>query len=557
VKVNPNLANMTPEDNAKYPDVCGYNNGADPRFPDGQPWMCQYLKELPVHGTTFNWSAFVQDSWSILPNLTVNAGLRYEQQYLGFSQEIQDTIDPVTGNSIGSNALELKSLIAPRIGLIYDWTKEGRSKVYGNWGRFYESIPMDINLRSFGGEQTYDSYWTWSDTSLGGGPASQCGNFTPTDPNDPRLPSLPQNCPQQPSADGSLTPDGGDAQFGFGSPAYGIPPGVTLVMPGIKPQYMDEIVLGVEYEVLEDLRLGVSFQNRRLGRVIEDMSTDGAVTYFLANPGEFDSDEEAKMVSQIAAMPAGMTKDQLQARLDAFRQVRKFDKPTRDYNAVQLTAAKRFSRAFMVQGSYTYSQLKGNYPGLFSPDTGQLDPNITSQYDLIELLANRYGSLPADRPHSFKLDGYYTFDLAKAGRITAGARFRGQSGSPINTLGRHPLYGRMESYLIPRGTNGRTDFQANADLHFAYGRKIGNMDLEVYFELFNIFNTQEQTGVDAEYTQSRSNPISGGTVEDLPYLQLLASGAGTGNLVTKKLNYKNTTARAAALAGRLGVTLTF
>ena len=30
--------------------------------------------------------------------------------------------------------------------------EEGRSKVYAHWGRFYESIPMDINDRSFGGE---------------------------------------------------------------------------------------------------------------------------------------------------------------------------------------------------------------------------------------------------------------------------------------------------------------------------------------------------------------------------------------------------------------------
>src|SRR5262249_45436580 len=157
------------------------------------------------------------------------------------------------------------------------------------------------------------------------------------------------NCPQQPSADGSVQPDLGDSQFGFGSPTFGIPPGVTLVVPGIKPQYLDELVLGVEYEVLEDLRVGVSYQNRRLGRVIEDMSTAGATTYSPPTPGASASDEEPKMAHKIAAMPMGMTRDQLQARLDAFRQVRQFDKPTRDYNAVQITAAKRFSRNFMVQ----------------------------------------------------------------------------------------------------------------------------------------------------------------------------------------------------------------
>ena len=50
---------------------------------------------------------------------------------------------------------------SPRLGLLYDWTKQGRSKVYGSWGRFYESVPMDINERAFGGEvsllQRYDA----------------------------------------------------------------------------------------------------------------------------------------------------------------------------------------------------------------------------------------------------------------------------------------------------------------------------------------------------------------------------------------------------------------
>ena len=52
---------------------------------------------------------------------------------------------------------------APRVGLLYDWTKEGRSKIYAHWGRFYESIPMDINDRSFGGEVTYEQLFASKD----------------------------------------------------------------------------------------------------------------------------------------------------------------------------------------------------------------------------------------------------------------------------------------------------------------------------------------------------------------------------------------------------------
>src|SRR5262249_7857762 len=118
---------------------------------------------------------------------------------------------------------------------------------------------------------------------------------------------------------------------------------------------------------------------------------------------------------------------------------------------VQLTASKRFSRNFFVQGSYTYSRLQGNYPGLFQSESGQLDPNITSQYDLIELLGNRFGTLPGDRPHQVKLDGYYTFDFGKAGRRTGAPRPPATAGTPARALAPPPPLGHARVVGPPAG----------------------------------------------------------------------------------------------------------
>ncbi len=511
-------------------DVCGFDD-------NGAPIRCAYLTRQPVHTTTFNWAAFLQDSWSILPNLTLNAGLRYEQQRISYADGFRGTPDPVAGGTF--DALSLTGLFAPRVGLIYDWTKEGRSKVFANWGRFYESVPMDINVRSFGGEELYFNFWDWG---------SQCGGPS-QDPRDPRLPSLPGGCPRSPAV---MAPAYGDYLLGGNSARYGIPSGINLVTPGLKPQYMDEFVVGAEYEVLADLRLGVSYQNRRLGRVIEDTSPDGGRTYIISNPSEFDAGEEQKLLAAIQSMPEGPTRKALISRLQLFRDTRRFDQPSRVYQALQITATKRFSRAFYMQGSYTYSSLRGNYPGLLSPDNGQLDPNISSQYDLFELLANRYGPLPADRPHSVKLDGYYTFDLGKAGSVTTGARFSALSGSPIGVLGRHALYGPKEAFVLPRGSGGRTAFQTQADLHVAYGRKIGGIEAQVYVDLLNVFNNQVETAVDEEYTTDAVHPVTGGDANDLRYARAI-SGAP----LTRKLNYGNTTVRSAPLTGRIGLMLTF
>src|SRR6185503_12554919 len=74
----------------------------------------------------------------------------------------------------------------------------------------------------------------------------------------------------------------------------------VLVAPGIKAQYMDESLLGGEIALGNNVVLGAVLQYRRLGRVIEDVSTDGANTYLIANPGEWSQAEEEKLLHEIA-----------------------------------------------------------------------------------------------------------------------------------------------------------------------------------------------------------------------------------------------------------------
>ena len=43
--------------------------------------------------------------------------------------------------------------VAPRIGFVWDPTNTGRSKVFAQYGRFYQSVPLNINVHAFGNEQ--------------------------------------------------------------------------------------------------------------------------------------------------------------------------------------------------------------------------------------------------------------------------------------------------------------------------------------------------------------------------------------------------------------------
>ena len=514
-------------------------------------FVCDYLSGTrgspgtQLTGNTFNWSAFLRDSWQILPNLTLNAGLRYEEQRLRYASFMQHTVDALTQRTLGKNAMTLPNMWAPRIGAIYDWTQEGRSKVYANWGRFYESIPMDINDRSFGGEVQYVQTFITA--------GSGCGNM-----KDSRIGGKNgENCILDPNMPA-------DTEKLIG--ASGV-----LIAPGIQPQYLDEFVAGVEYEVIDDLKVGLSYQNRVLGRVIEDVSTDGANTYLIANPGEWSSAEERKLEALIESTDIPGIKQRLQNELELFRGIRIFDRPRRDYNALQLTVTRKFSKQLYLQGSYTYSKVTGNYPGLISYDNGQIDPNISSQYDLIELLANRQGALPLDRPHYVKLDGYYVFDLRKLGALVLGARVRAFSGIPENALAAHFIYGPDESFLLPRGALGRTSFDHGVDLHVEYQRQIGkafdkNLSLSVYVDLFNVYDHQGVFRIDQTYgppvslggSLQNANPISGGSYEDLLWVrQIDSKGNEQPTPIGRNPNFGNPTRRYPPAYARIGARLVF
>ncbi len=486
---------------------------------------CSYLEQDNVRGRTLSTAVFLRDSWQPMPNLTFNVGLRYEEQRLRYAEALRGTVDPFTGNPLGTNAMVLDGMWAPRAGVVYDWTQEGRSRAFAHWGRFYEAIPMDINNRSFGGETLYEQRYT----------LEQCG------PSDPGT-GMPRGggC--------SGTPASGESVYGSG----------VLVAPDIKAQYMDEWLAGAEMEIIDDTTLGIALQRRSLGRILEDLSVDGAQTYILANPGEWSAGAERDLEAQIAAAaPEDVAR--LTAQLEQFRAIRGFDKPRRDYTAVQLTGSRRQGRNLLIQASYTYSRLRGNYPGLYSADNGQVDPNISSQFDLIELLANRDGPLPADRPHYLKLDGYWTKLVGKANAVTTGLRVRVLSGTPVSALARHHRYGPDESFLLPRGAMGRGEVDWGIDLHLGMSRKLSEtMELELYADLFNLVDRQGVFEVVQRYTDDPANPIVGGAYPDLVFAKKQdTSGVETSDPLTRYPGFGAPAIRYAPLSARLGARLTF
>ncbi|HEX3554788.1 MAG TPA: TonB-dependent receptor, partial [Thermoanaerobaculia bacterium] len=190
------------------------------------------LTAAPQHK---NSTAYLQDRWSVLPNLTLNLGVRWDRQQIIDAQ--------------GTQQIDLKKDFAPRFGLIWDpggnSGKGGRSKLYLSYGRYYEQIPMDLVIRSFSFERQ-----------------ARIFNYSPT----------------------STAPDpGAESDIGLTSAIFG---GFTEPAdPNLRNQYINEYILGYDREVRPDLALGIKGIYRNYGEVIEDFLCRSDGTYCIGNPG--------------------------------------------------------------------------------------------------------------------------------------------------------------------------------------------------------------------------------------------------------------------------------
>jgi hypothetical protein len=222
-----------------------------------------------------------------------------------------------------------------------------------------------------------------------------------------------------------------------------------------------------------------------MNHAVEDMSRDEAQTYFIGNPGY------------------GIASD--------------FPKAVRDYDSFAVFFEKAFGNQWLAQASYTVSYLRGNLAGLFRPETGQLDPNINSDFDLISLLPNRVGALPSDRTHSLKVFGAKEFTLPGQVSISVGGSYTARSGTPVNVLGSHPQYLAGEVFILPRGDGGRTPWVHSIDTNVTAGFSLGKGKAVAFgLDVFNIFNFQSAIGVDQNYTFADVRPIANGKTSDLP-----------------------------------------
>jgi len=407
---------------------------------------------------------FVQDTWKVGDRLTINPGIRYEQEKL--AGEIIDDF-------------QLKNNWAPRIGATYDPFGDGKTKLFGNFGVFYSRVPNDLAARAL----SSDNGVTRADFFDAG---------------------LTQPIPAGVATVNPVTGATTTTHFGLA----GV--GADVIDPNAKLSYVREFVAGFEREILPNTTAGIRYIHRSIPRVLEDVANCPVVAYLLPDTQDACSTVEYILTNPTSATPINPA---LLAVAPEFNSVR-FDNPSHKYDAVEFTLNRRFSNNWSGIASYRWSRLRGNFEGFYRDDNGQSDPSITSLYDFptndptytslgaaqgfegdIRFLGQE-GILPLDRPHQFKLFGNYAFPMG----LSIGVGFNAVSGKPLTSLASNPYYtnggeipmtARGAGFQTVDGFKTRTPFQTQFDAQLAYIVKLGGVrQLTLLADIFNLFNQQ-------------------------------------------------------------------
>ncbi|HEU4926037.1 MAG TPA: carboxypeptidase regulatory-like domain-containing protein [Vicinamibacterales bacterium] len=387
---------------------------------------------------------FVQDAWTINNKLTINAGIRTEREqvpYYAPGENVDGVVLPATGIEFG-----YADKMAPRVGFAYDLRGDGRTKAFASWGIFYDIFKLELPRGSFGGDRWLEYYYTLDTFDW---------------PNLLASASCPPACP------GTLMRTTDFRHISVGSSA---------IEPDLKPMKQQEATAGIEHQINAVMSASIRYVHKQIDRAIEDTQTatldaDGNEIYIIANPGEGLASPAFRDANGnvLATVP----------------------KPVRDYDSLEFALEKRLANRWFLRGSYLWSRLHGNYPGLSQSDeNGRTSPNVGRLYDYPMMMFGDggqpvYGPLPTDRPNQFKAQFIYQAPFG----TSLGLNQYVASGLPVTReIGVYPGNNLPVQYL-GRGSDGRTPTYSQTDMVVQHDfRLAGDRRLQLSFNVLNLFN---------------------------------------------------------------------
>jgi hypothetical protein len=368
-------------------------------------------------------SFFAQDTFR-LHKFTFNLGLRMEQ-WKHFASE-------------GTKIFTFDWSVAPRLSAVYDVMGNGRQKAFAYYGRYYD--PIRTNMTAFAGsisgrvreEQVFANN-QWVTYRVRGGSVAQ------------------------------------DA----------------FIAPTTKTPYTDDITVGYQADLGQQVTAEVSYTNRKTRDILEDYDHN---LYSVAYPGDPTAAGTFYLPPSYFGYTTFPTANFFIATLKDSK---------RDYNGIELTVRKRYSGKWQGLASYTYNNAKGN---------SNSDSNADFQGDVLWLDPNapfQYGKQPGSIVHLFKMGGSY--DLPKGFQLGAG--YRWNSGTiasktfaasgrnlPVRVPVAYEFNGVSQRWLAEDSVGSLTNPSwGQFDLRFQYVTRVQKAKIEAFVDIFNLFNNQDAT----------------------------------------------------------------
>jgi hypothetical protein len=431
---------------------------------------------------------YLEDSWQVTDSLMLEAGLRLDE----FDNK----------NSDGDSYIKMDGMLAPRFGFAWDTSGVGRSKLFGNVGRYYLPVANVINIKQAGGFADVRTFYVFEGLE------------------DFDYEGVTYQRPILGDQIGPVDDSQGDGTVGDLR---------GEVDADMDPVYQDELMLGYQSMIDETWSWGVRATYRDLTNAIDDMEiiSNGLmcgddtsyVGWAMANPGEpltiftdTNCDGESDNFITIDTANAGWS---LYDDDGNYIGEVGFPKPERTYKALDFVIDRAWDSKWALNATYTLSYSEGNAEGPVNSDTNFSDTGRTENFDDPWVNYQGEGYLPNDHRHQVKLRGAY--GIGENWQL--GATMNAQSGAPINAFGVGNPFDEQNyhSYFVctanctsaviservfehrSRGAGGRLPWTYNLGLSVSYARSFNDMDFRAKFAVYNVLDQQKTLAVDDQF----------------------------------------------------------
>jgi outer membrane receptor protein involved in Fe transport len=407
-----------------------------------------------------DYAGFIQDNWAISRNLNLSLGLRYEFNSVVYPKQNADEGDIEFGGLIYNRSITETmtmfewSNLAPRVGLIYDIFSDGKTLFKASFSRYI--LPNQVG---------------WINLSH---PNGWFGYFQFLEPDGTPIPgytspwAMPGGFKNRGAQIGYTAADGTEYK--------------------LKAGYTDEVAVGVERELFTDWSVGLRYirkWDRNQPNLVDAAQLD--MDKFMAT-GELDWSKNWTPVTAVDPWNGQTVTYYSKINLMAIQQyIVNPEGANRDYDGVEFTLNKRYSRGFYLNISYVYA----NSRGLIT--TARADESLGGGsggfFQNPNAHINALGRLPLERRHQFKVEGMvmgpWGVSLSGYFRYLSGTRLTRLISS--NYLGLTLPQGVTTIYADTRGNEGLPDFW-QLDLRLQKTFRISVVNLSIFADCFNVFN---------------------------------------------------------------------